>query len=1146
MRRISALTFSILIALTAPATADPGETPRDQSAAPTGSMTQHKVTLITGDTVTVTASADGKTATKPDLSVKPGPGREDIAFSVQSFGKGGITVVPSDALALVAGGRLDLGLFNVTTLIASGYEDAKVGTLPVIAERADSTVPVSAAGTTRTRSVRPLTSKDKRGEKVQRLGALDMLRVGKRKAGTTWKSLRRGAGTSSLGAGVGRMWLDAKVSVDVANETLDQSTAQVTAPGAWARGYTGQGVTVAVLDTGWDQNHPDLQGVVTQAQDFTGSASGVQDKFGHGTHVSSIIAGSGAASGGVAKGVAPNAKIAMGKVCTDDGACAWSAILAGIDWAVNTVHAKVVNMSLGGYNEIGSDPLENAVNGYTVYAGTLFVVAAGNSGSAAGTINTPGSAQFALTVGAVDATNTIAAFSGRGSSVEHFAKPDVVAPGVQIVAARAAGTSMGSPVDANYTAASGTSMATPHVAGVAALLAQEHPGVAGIYLKGAITGSAVPISGLTTHDQGYGLTNALAAVDTSLFDYSPINATLSWPHAAGQTANAPGGVIMNSATAAVTLNLTTQLFGASGTASSAPLLTLAASQVTIAAGATDSYTVVMHGDNVPAGLYTGVVTGKLADGTVKTREIFDVYVEPELYTLHTTVLDRTGAKSQPFAYLWNKGTGTGQHLPVYGGDQTFRLPAGDYALVAQITTVLADGTRQYTLADTPVRLGPAAADVTLDARLAQPLGITVDEATAVPLAPVEAGVIGVSGDSVYHSEILLMAPNVFDSSTLPTPAEVAALTMGRVSVLPAADQSDATYFSHTTWAKNGVTASPYRYDVYDYRPGGIPATPGVQAVTSAMAHINVDYRAQGVAGTGQAYRLAFVPHAQFALGTAAPVTLPSVVNAYVTPDSRFAWRENLALTTESDGTSKADMVADALSYPTAGTYSWQMNNAVIGLSNPYAYRYGDFMVIGLPGSLFTAPRDLAANDLNATGTLTVDIDGQPATSASVQTYVYPAGTAAAHTYHVALTADRSVAYSTLSTRIIGDWTFSSARTPIADGYTALPMISTRFLPESTALNSYNRAAAGSTTTVYIGGSLPSGIISSSQAQLTSVEVSTNDGSTWQASTILGSFIGPAITVTNPASGFVSLRATWTDPAGSISKTTVIRAYQIGS
>ena len=176
--------------------------------------------------------------------------------------------------------------------------------------------------------------------------------------------------------------------------------------------------------------------------------SSVTDGNGHGTHVASTVGGSGAASGGLRKGVAPRTNLMVGKVLSDGGYGEDSWVLAGMVWAVNE-GADVVSMSLGGDTDDGSSPLAVAINELSATSDSLFVVAAGNNGgNGPSTVTAPGSADAALTVGAVDVHDVMAGFSSRGPRFRNGAlKPEVVAPGVDVTAARAAGTELGPIVD---------------------------------------------------------------------------------------------------------------------------------------------------------------------------------------------------------------------------------------------------------------------------------------------------------------------------------------------------------------------------------------------------------------------------------------------------------------------------------------------------------------------------------------------------------------------------------------------------------------------------------------------------------------------------------------------------------------------------
>ena len=163
-----------------------------------------------------------------------------------------------------------------------------------------------------------------------------------------------------------------------------------------------------MLDTGIDVNHPDFAGLIDGTHSFV-PGEAVTDVNGHGTHVASTIVGSGAASGGDYKGVAPGADLFVGKVLGGAGYGQDSWVMAGMEWAAES-GADVVNMSLGDtYPTDGSDPMSQAVDALSAQYGTLFVIAAGNAGPES--ISAPGAAASALTVAATDKQDQLASFS---------------------------------------------------------------------------------------------------------------------------------------------------------------------------------------------------------------------------------------------------------------------------------------------------------------------------------------------------------------------------------------------------------------------------------------------------------------------------------------------------------------------------------------------------------------------------------------------------------------------------------------------------------------------------------------------------------------------------------------------------------------
>lgn len=301
---------------------------------------------------------------------------------------------------------------------------------------------------------------------------------------------------------VERIWPDLPVRA-----LLDRAVPAIHAPAVWGLGGTGRGVRIAIVDTGVDPNHPDLAGRIVNAIDLTGE--GPHDAHGHGTHVAGIAAGSGAASAGRYRGVAPEALLLAAKVLGTDGSGTTSTVIAGLEWAADQ-QAQVVNLSLGtAGSSDGTDALSVACN-TLVEQGIVVCVAAGNEGPAHYTIGSPGAAELAITIGACTLEGGVAPFSSRGPTADDRVKPDLLCPGVNITSCRAAGTRMGAVVDDHYTTASGTSMATPFAAGVAALLLESNPGLTPAELKERLKRTAIDLQ-LNPYDQGAGQVDALRA-----------------------------------------------------------------------------------------------------------------------------------------------------------------------------------------------------------------------------------------------------------------------------------------------------------------------------------------------------------------------------------------------------------------------------------------------------------------------------------------------------------------------------------------------------------------------------------------------------------------------------------------------------------
>lgn len=313
-------------------------------------------------------------------------------------------------------------------------------------------------------------------------------------------------------------------------------------------GYTGAGIGVAVIDSGVWRMHADLRYAgssnsrIVRFVDFVGTGITADDDWGHGTHVAGIIAGNGNESVGARVGIAPHATIVALKALDRDGRGRISSIIAALDWAVANRAAhniRVINMSLGAgvFESYNTDPLTLAAK-RAVDAGIVVVAAAGNIGRNAsgqtqyGAITAPGNAPWVLTVGAADSKgNTdrrdddIAPYSSRGPTAHDFlAKPDLVAPGTSITSLASPNSKMyvekpqslvaGSRPSAfkPYLTLSGTSMATPAVAGTVALMLQANPHLTPNLVKAVLQYTAETKGGFDVLSQGAGFLNARGAV----------------------------------------------------------------------------------------------------------------------------------------------------------------------------------------------------------------------------------------------------------------------------------------------------------------------------------------------------------------------------------------------------------------------------------------------------------------------------------------------------------------------------------------------------------------------------------------------------------------------------------------------------------
>ncbi len=1062
-------------------------------AAPAPAADGPSVTLITGDRVRVLPGARGAAAA---VVVEPGAGRTGIGFlrETSTGGRpGDVTVVPADALPLLAAGRLDPRLFDVSELLRQHLADPEPG-LPLIMTYAAGARPAAAAATT----VRDLPSV--RGAAV---------RQDRRRGPEFWTWLTASPGT--LRPGIGKVWLDG-----LATPALDVSVPQIGAPAAWQAGYTGSGVTVGLLDTGVKADHPDLAGKVVAARDFTGTRPDASDDLGHGTHVAGIIAGTGAASGGRYRGVAPDARLISGKVCVAYG-CPESAVIAGMEWIAPQV--PVVNLSLGGDATDGTDPLSQAVNTLTAQYGTLFVAPAGNDRTLdlpePLPVVAPAAADAALAVGSVSATDVTSPFSNRGPRLGDYAvKPDLSAPGEGIVSARAPGTRDGdaAPVDADYARLSGTSMAAPHVAGVAALLRQEHPDWTAGRLKPTLTSTAQPTGDVA--GQGAGRVDAARAVTQQV---TATTGSLSygffaWPHTTPVTKTV---TYRNDGATAVTLALT----------SSDGLVTPSAATVVVPAHGTADVAVTLRPTAAATGPHSGRLSATAPGITVQTA--FGASLERESYDVTVRLTGRGGGPGAGIAKLVSTTTGEAFGVRPIGADgvAVVRVPKGSYDLNAFDVSGQA-----VTLLSKPGVAITANSSFTLDARTGKPVRAVVDHADA----RLQSGELGLvsgnpAGDRTSTLAWLVQPGN-----------ELFAAGSGR----QVTDHTYAMYLRATLAAREpGTDPAGYVYQLALLERGRVPADPVFRVRDRDLAVVDARYRTQG--GTTDGLRVDYAsfgfPGADSGAYQILPHTLPSRRTEYYTPGPSVSWQHILAVY-PPDLTDSENQFSYRTYRPGAQRADWNSGPVGPAFGAPRdgwgVLRAGDQLTYAIPVVSGSDPEQYSAPPVGLSGTATLSRGGvelgtspDPAFGA----FTVPAG---AGPLTLRSVATRSVPWSLLGTHVDVAWTFRDTGEAVPP-----PLMVVR---AQGALDDDSRAPAGRPFLLALTAQRQPGAGAFRLADLR-VETSADDGTTWADAHAIRLGDGGLAVVRNPAGdSFVSLRITAGDTEGNSVTQTVLRAYRTTS
>ncbi|MER6685262.1 S8 family peptidase [Streptomyces olivaceoviridis] len=1078
--------------MTSPASAKPGRASVAATAASKAAV-KHHVTLITGDRVAL--DAKGRV-----VGLERAKGREHIAFQVRKA-SGHTLVIPADAAHLVASGTLDQRLFDITELNKAATRKAQKNGLKVIVGYRGSATAAKAdvrdAGTLR-RNLKALNA--------------DAVQTPVKDTAGLWDALTNGDRTAS---GIAHVWLDG-----VRKAALDKSVPQIGAPTAWAAGYTGKGVKVAVLDTGVDTSHPDLKDQVIESKNFT-SAADATDHFGHGTHVASIVAGTGAKSGGKYKGVAPDAKLLNGKVLDDNGFGDDSGILAGMEWAASQ-GADVINLSLGGYDTPEIDPLEAEVNKLSAEKGVLFAIAAGNEGPQS--IGSPGSADAALTVGAVDDKDQLADFSSTGPRAGDGAiKPDVTAPGVDITAAAAKGSVIDQEVGEKpegYLTISGTSMATPHVAGAAAILKQEHPDWGYADLKGALTGSTKG-GKYTPFQQGSGRIQVDKAIKQSIVA-DPVSVSFGvqqWPHTDDKPVTKKL-TYRNLGDKDVTLTLSSTATNPKGAAAPSGFFKLGTTTLTVPAHGTASadFTVDTKLGGTVDGAYSAYVTATGDGQTVRTAAA--VQREVESYDLTLKFIGRDG-KPAPYYEADVSGVAglaNGVSLNPYdkSGTVKVRAPKGTYILNTSVYGDPQDASKGIDWIAQPKLTVDKKQTITIDARKAKPVDITVP-ASGVKSAFASPEYDVTIGNGQYGYGWFLDSYKNFRSAHLGPQLPAGTLWQ--------------QWDGH--WTK-GAT------EEYDVTTGGAVKqlatgyTKHYKAGELATVKARLGAAASGKKGSIDA--VGWLPGSSGASSISIPQKLPGTRTLHLSATGGVKWE----LQFEQDGGVDQDgfPVAEAgyglgqFTFKGGQTYTKTVNTAVFGphLGKEFGlFRDGNEIFGALPlfadsakhagSSLFTSVNTTLYRNGTKVGSNTDPLFGEA-------TFKVPSGDAA---YKLTTSVKRSAKVSEASTRIDAAWTFRSKKP--AD-FAKLPASALHF-GATTGLDS--RVTAGKTVTfpVTVEGSAAGGNLKS-----LAVYVS-YDGKNFKKVTVKNG----KITVKNPAKNkAISFRANITDKKGNTSAITIYNAY----
>ncbi|SEG74414.1 Serine protease, subtilisin family [Thermomonospora echinospora] len=785
-----------------------------------------KVTLVTGETVTVSPAGAVVSITRN--------GRRVNAEIRQ--GPSGTSVIPFSAGRMLASGKADPGLFNVTQLIAQGYDDAHRPELPVIAE-------YRAGNTVRTRGVRASAITPR----------LTGLKVPRDSGPQLWKSLVSGE--------IDHLWLDRKLMAGKPRQaTAPAATSADVAATAAPQGMTGKGVRVAVISGGVDVAHPDLKGRVVASRNFN---FGDGDIDGDGTAIASLIAGSGAASGGKRKGLAPDARIVNAKVF-NGGNSEDSSLLAGMEWAATTQKARVAVLGLARicrFDTPGDDLIEKAIADLTRRTGTLFVVPAADFGfwGREQTLCSPGTSAAALTAGGTDAGYNDQWAGAGPSKGGHLFKPEISA-GTKASVARSSTLTNPRPGTGPYTGWWSTDISAARVGAAAALLAQRRPAWKADRLKATLISTAAPTRDASPFAQGAGTVDADRAIRQIVLS-TPGTHSVSFPWT-NRKAVSRSITITNTGKATRTFTVSLAADPNLPTRPPAGMFTTKTKSLVIKPGKSAPVTVRIDPAKAKAGDYVAALT--VRGGPAKVRAMFAAWVQPTSRKLTVRLLDAAGAPvDQQQIRAVNLKSGAETYVDVRDGTGAVTLPNGDYMVTAAYAHT--NGGSNWMIGAQIVNLGGSDRTITFNGTTAKRVTGRVQDQATTDWATTTAAWTTANGETVSVS-----AWGGDDYPVYAIPFQHSALSFGLESRLLSVRDPRRLAFEVAHISRNGI-----------------PVDPTTTQTLGQMAKVVNTLANQSAATRGGFEATTAIPPGVHWSGMGVGVDFPSTLTMYVT--GGFTW-----------------------------------------------------------------------------------------------------------------------------------------------------------------------------------------------------------------------------------------------------------------